>query len=63
MCQRPVTELKRSWIDLAKVAKVLPQGTNSNDLVIIKLKCKLTFKGHVYFEPACPEVFKCALFI
>ena len=46
-------------VNATKVAKVLPQGADS--LFIVKLKHKLSFKGHVSFELVRPEAVKCAL--
>ena len=42
-------------IDLADITNVLPHGTDSNGLVVVKLKRKLNYHGHVYFEAVCPE--------
>ena len=39
-------------IDTANVINILPRPTNSNGLVIIKLKRKLEYHGHVLCEPA-----------
>ena len=47
-------------IDLADIT-VLPHGADSNGLVVIKLKRKLNYRGHVYFEPVCPETIFLAL--
>ena len=48
-------------VDEFKVAKVLPQGADSNDVIIVKLKRKPNFKGYVYFQAVCPEAVKLAL--
>ena len=37
-------------IDTADITNVLPRGADSNGLVMVKLKRKLSFRGHVYFE-------------
>ena len=42
-------------IDLADITNVLPHGGDSNGLVIVKLKRKLNYQGHVYFEAVSPE--------
>ena len=34
--------------------KGLPRGADSNGLISVKLKRKLTYCGHVLFEPVCP---------
>ena len=36
------------------VTNTLPRPADSNGLVIIKLKCKLEYHGHVLFEPVRP---------
>ena len=48
-------------IDVAQINKVLPAGADSNGIVSVKLKRKLSYNGHVYFEPVRPEVVKSAL--
>ena len=40
---------------------MLPRGADSNDLVVIKLKHKLTYRSHVYFEAVRPELLNQAL--
>ena len=35
---------------------MLPLGADSNSLVIIKLKRKLTYRGHFYFEAVSTDV-------
>ena len=42
-------------IDTVTVANTLPQGADSNGIVMIKLKRKLVYRGHVYFEAVSPE--------
>ena len=41
-------------IDLA-VTNIIPRGADSNGLVVVKLKHKLNYRGHVYFEAVRPE--------
>ena len=48
-------------IDVAQINKVLPAGADSNGLISVKLKRKLCYNGHVYFEPVRPEAVKSAL--
>ena len=36
--------------DSNNIANVLPQGADSNGLLVVKLKRKLNYCGHVYFE-------------
>ena len=43
-------------IDTADIVNVLPHGADSNDLIVVKLKCKLCYRGHVYFESVRPEL-------
>ena len=42
-------------IDTSDVANTLPQGADSNGILMIKLKHKLAYRGHVYFEAVSPE--------
>ena len=37
-------------IDTAETVNVLPHGADSNGLIVVKLKRKLCYRGHVYFE-------------
>ena len=48
-------------IDTAHVANTLPQGADSNGIVMIKLKRKLVYRGHVYFEAVSPDAVRSAL--
>jgi len=43
------------------VSKCLPQGMDSNGIILVKLKRKLIFRGHVYFEGVRPECVDAAL--
>ena len=42
-------------IGISEVHKILPRGADSNGLISVKLKRKLAYRGHVYFEPVRPE--------
>ena len=42
-------------IDVVDVCKTLPRPAGSNGIVIVKLKRKLQYRGHVYFESARPN--------
>ena len=42
-------------IETTSIANTLPHGADSSGFVVVKLKRKLSFRGHVYFEPVCPE--------
>ena len=48
-------------IDTANVANALPQGADSNGIIMIKLKRKFAYRGHVYFEAVSPESVHTAL--
>ena len=43
------------------VANTLPQGADSNGILMVKLKRKLMYRGHVYFEAVSPDVVRSAL--
>ena len=43
-------------IDAVSTCYTLPRPADSNGLVIVKLKRKLEYRGHVYFEPARPRL-------
>ena len=38
------------------ITNILPRGADSNGLLIVKLKRKLSSRGHVYFEAGRPEL-------
>ena len=42
-------------IDTSDITNVFPHATDSSGLIIAKLKCKLSFRGHVCFSPVSPE--------
>ena len=48
-------------IDTADIVNVLPRGPDSNGLVVVKLKRKPCYRGHVYFESVRPELIYQAL--
>ena len=43
-------------IDVDFTCNTLPRSADSNGLVIVKLKRKLEYRGHGYFEPVCPSL-------
>ena len=43
-------------IDTNDVTNVLLRGDDSNGIIMIKLKRKLSFRGHVYFEAVSPDL-------
>ena len=42
-------------VNTSDIINVLPHGGDSNSLVVVKLKSKLSYLGHVYFEAVRPE--------
>ena len=48
-------------IDTVDVANTLPQGADSNGIVMIKLKRKMNYRCHVYFEAVSPDTVQRAL--
>ena len=44
-----------------EITNILPHGADSNGLVTVILKRKLSFRGHVCFEAVCPESINQAL--
>ena len=48
-------------IDTAETVNVLPHGADSNGLIVVKLKSKLCYRGHVYFESVRPDLVHQAL--
>ena len=43
------------------IANTLPQGADSNGIVMVKLKRKMVYRGHVYFEAVSPDLVRSAL--
>ena len=43
-------------IDVVHTCNTLPRTADSNGLLIVKLKRKLVYRGHVYFEPVRPSI-------
>ena len=43
------------------MCNILPRVTDSNGLILMKLKRKLSYRGHVLFEPLRPGVVKLVL--
>ena len=44
-----------------QTCKVLPQPAAQSGVIMLKLKGKLEFRGHVYFEAVCPQLVENAL--
>ena len=38
-------------LEADNVCNILPRGADSNGIIMVKLKRKLMYRGHVYFEP------------
>ena len=43
-------------IETANVCNILPRPAVSNGLILVKLKCNLKYRGHVYFKPVRPHI-------
>ena len=41
-------------IDTSDITNVLPHSADSSGLIMVKLKYKLSFRGHVCFSPVSP---------
>ena len=41
--------------DTSDITNVLSHGADSSVLIMVKLKCKLSFRGHVCFSPVSLE--------
>ena len=48
-------------INTDTITNCLPRGIDSSGLIIVKLKKKLSFRGHVLFENVRPDLVKAAL--
>ena len=48
-------------INTSDIVNTLPQGADSNGILMVKLKRKLMYRGHVYFEAVSPDVVLSAL--
>ena len=48
-------------VNVSETCKHLPQEVNCEEVVLLKLKRKLSFKVHVYFEPVHPQRVRAAL--
>ena len=42
-------------VDVQDICNSLPRNLQSSGIVLVKLKKKLAFKGHVFFEPVCAQ--------
>ena len=48
-------------VEAHSMCNILPRGADSNGLILLKLNKKLSYHGHVLFEPVRPEILKLAL--
>ena len=48
-------------IESENICNILPRGIDSNGLILLKLKRKLCYRGHVLFQAVRPDVVKGAL--
>ena len=49
-------------LEADNVCNILPRGADSNGIVMVKLKRKLMYRGHVYFESVRPDLVKQVLY-
>ena len=43
-------------VEADSMCNIVPRGTDSNGLILMKLKRKLSYRGHVLFEPVRRDV-------
>ena len=43
-------------VETDDVVSILPRGADSNGLIMVKLKKKIIYRGHVFFEPVRPDI-------
>ena len=48
-------------VEVDSMCNILPRGSDSNCLILMKLKRKLSYRGHVLFEPVPADVVKLVL--
>ena len=48
-------------VETESVSNVLPRPVNNNELIIVKFKRHLRYRGHVHFKPVRPESIYAAL--
>ena len=48
-------------VNCDQTCKVLPRPPERSGIIMLKLKRKLQFRGHVYFQAVCPELIVNAL--
>lgn len=55
---KPEVALCNVSIETINVSSLMPIEADSNGLIVVKLKKKLEYRGHVYFEPVRPRFIK-----
>ena len=48
-------------IEADTICNILPRGIDSNGLILLKLKRKLCYRGHILFESVRPDIVQTAL--
>ena len=48
-------------VNLSETCNHLPREGNCEEVILVKLKRKLSFKRHFYFEPVHPQTVRAAL--
>ena len=48
-------------VNVGETCDHLPQKRNCEEVILVKLKRKLSFQGHIYFQPARPQRVRPAL--
>ena len=43
-------------VETKSICNILPRGSDCNGIVMVKLKRKLVYRSHVYFEAVRPDV-------
>ena len=43
-------------VNCHQTCNVLPRPPERSGIIMLKLKCKLQFRGHLYFQAVCPRV-------
>ena len=43
-------------VECDKTFQTLLRAPESSGIILLKLKCKLRFRGHVYYQAVCPEI-------
>ena len=46
----------RQQFECDKTCQTLPRVPESSGIILLKLKCKLQFRGHEYCQAVCPHL-------